>query len=577
MKRHAATLFAAALAAGCVERALPLPEGAPDLGAPDDLLAPGPDLSAAVDLSVADLPQPPDLPAPFDLAPPPLRLLAPLSTSTVTSRRPTLRWLGGSAAARVELCRDRACTQSLGTTTVDAARRRARPDIPLGRGPAFWRVRDGATVTPVWEFFVGARDAAVDNSYGTTLDLNGDGYADFAVGAMGFGNGQGIGNAYLYLGGAAGLPRAPSVTLPGVDPPPDWVSVWQVASAGDLDGDGFGDVVVSSIPWIGSTRMQSGVARVYFGGPAALRSSTPIVLRGPSVQYQFGRSVGGAGDVNGDGYGDLLVTSLNTPSPFFVFLGGPDGVTQSRVLQISPPTQNIGFAAAAGDFNGDGYGDIVIGADQATLGNGLNVGRVYVWFGGPNGLSAPTSIESPSQALNQFGWAVAAADVDGDGYCDVVARHAGNGNTAYVFAGGPAGVATTPTRSFSIESSLIYTYNILALAGDVDDDGRDDLLFGAQTGGGRIKLYLSGPQTVRDVVGASNTFGWSIAGGGDVDRDGHEEVLVGAAVSGAGQVWVFPGSATGPQQGDMGAPPLVLNSGVDGGDLYFGSWVAGRR
>src|SRR5262249_39138646 len=115
------------------------------------------------------------------IAPP--RLVAPLSTATVTSQTPTLRWAlpEGVGGAQIEICRHRACTRSVGTFSAPGPRGTAPH---LDAGVYFWRARGthagavGTLTSAVWQFRVGARSAAVDTSWGTTPDVNGDGYDD---------------------------------------------------------------------------------------------------------------------------------------------------------------------------------------------------------------------------------------------------------------------------------------------------------------------------------------------------------------------------------------------------------------
>src|SRR5581483_3712440 len=109
------------------------------------------------------------------------RLIAPLSTATVTSQRPTLRWVlaAGTDGAHVDICRDRACTKTV--TSFDVVGPFAAPRSALPSGVLFWRAFGrsagaiGTTPSPTWEMFVGARSATVDTSWGTTPDVNGDG------------------------------------------------------------------------------------------------------------------------------------------------------------------------------------------------------------------------------------------------------------------------------------------------------------------------------------------------------------------------------------------------------------------
>ena len=178
--------------------------------------------------------------------PPAPRLIAPLSTATVTSKRPTLRWVlaGGTDGAHVEICRDRACTMTI--TAFDADGANGAPPDPLPSGVLFWRVfgrrvdTTGTTPSATWEMTVGARSAPIVASWGTTPDVNGDGFADVLVGAVGGGYGD-AGRAYVYLGGQGGPAQSPATILTG-DAPGRYFG-GSVASAGDVNGDGFADVV----------------------------------------------------------------------------------------------------------------------------------------------------------------------------------------------------------------------------------------------------------------------------------------------------------------------------------------------
>lgn len=147
------------------------------------------------------------------------RLIYPLSTTTVTSRRPMLHWElpAGASAVQVDLCATRACSSTIATVMLDGTATNGVPTTDLPKGIVYWRVRAmvGASsgFSSTWEFNVGARSAATNRSWGTILDVNGDGYADLAVGAPNAAGGSG--KVYVFHGSAAGLATSPNTTITG--------------------------------------------------------------------------------------------------------------------------------------------------------------------------------------------------------------------------------------------------------------------------------------------------------------------------------------------------------------------------
>jgi hypothetical protein len=496
---------------------------------------------------------------------PPPRAIAPLSTATVTSELPILRWslVGGDDGAVVEICRDRACTMSVLSFTAKGTS--GVPTTALTGGLYYWRLRGtlngavGSKTSPTWEFFVGARSAPVNTSWGTTLDVNGDGLADVIVGAPEASNRTGA--AYVYLAGSGGVSITPTTLASPAGPSGAFGS--SVASAGDVNGDGFADVIVGAL----AANAYVGAAYVYLGGLGGL-STTPITLSSPSgPSGLFGASVASAGDVNGDGFADVIVGAPGTGVGAYIYLGSASGpLTMPLVLQ--PPGRAAAFGesvASAGDVNGDGFADVIVGAPQTTD------GAVYIYLGKAVGISrTPEVLTAPGnpQSLDFGNFAASAGDVNGDGFADVVVgSSAYGGNGVYVYLGGAGGLSMAPTA--------LPNGHSVASAGDVNGDGYGDVVLGSAASGSGGFAYLGGigglsqtPEILTVPSGPLSTPGYSVAGAGDVNGDGFADVLVGAPSSGAGGVYVFLGAA-----GGLSPMPSLVVTGPSPG-TGFGASVA---
>ena len=215
------------------------------------------------------------------------------------------------------------------------------------------------------------------------------------------------GGVYVYLGGRR--PRSAVATPPG--PRRGQRLRLAVASAGDVNGDGYGDVVVGAT---GKLRY------IYFGSAAGIRTAPSETLVGPDIGSGFGDAVAGAGDVNGDGYADVVVGA-----PAYRRLATAAHPHLSRQRRRRPTASgtrrrhihgadHLSSRSLAADVNGDGYGDLLVGA--------MGENRFFVYFGGASGLARvpDQTLLGPSGTAGQdFPLPVSAAgDVNGDGYAD---------------------------------------------------------------------------------------------------------------------------------------------------------------
>jgi hypothetical protein len=471
---------------------------------------------------------------------------------------------------------------------MDVTGANGRPIADLPTGVVFWRAasRAGGTVgalkSETWELYVGARSSPIDGSWGTVLDVNGDGLADVAVGAS-YAN-DGVGQLRLYRGRPAGLSTSADWILGSPDG--DGGSFGEsVASAGDVNGDGFADVIVSDPVWNGST----GRVHLYLGGPGGLASSGTALSSPDGPGGSVGVAVASAGDVNGDGYADVAIGAPGSGDPssvghVHVFYGGPTGLSTVPSLSlVGPPGGQFGYSlAGAADLNGDGFPDLAIAE--------LSTSRIHVFGGSASGVVSPAAISlaAPStSAGGSFGFSVAAADVDGDGYLDLVAGDAQD--YAYVYPGGASGLGSTPSLAIygpgHASCGIADGFGMsVANAGDVNGDGYTDVIVGAPYTYDSTTLLPFGGASVflgsdAGLIIASWThlcggpenqyYGGCVAGVGDVNGDGYGDVAVSDPYfRGTGYVAIFAGSDAGTT-----TSASASLSDPDAGNLQLGASV----
>ncbi|MEO0083252.1 MAG: T9SS type A sorting domain-containing protein [candidate division WOR-3 bacterium] len=211
--------------------------------------------------------------------------------------------------------------------------------------------------------------------------------------------------------------------------------------SGDFNGDGFSDIVIQSalLPYPGIDR-----AEIFYGG---LQFDTiPDIIIQSDTSWGFIRTKG-IGDINGDGFDDLgLGSQLGVPAAYgsvYIYLGGNpmDTICDYHIVGEGG---SFGQAVGSGDVNGDGYSDLIVGAYLARVNGGhIGPGRVYIYFGGPNFNTIPDVILNGGHCndLEGFGSTVAGGgDVNGDGISDVIVGAGNFGNIIqgriYIYFGG---------------------------------------------------------------------------------------------------------------------------------------------
>lgn len=360
-------------------------------------------------------------------------------------------------------------------------------------------------------------------------DVNGDGFDDLVVAAP---RDDEEGRLYLFLGSALGVSGSPTTTLQG-DYGGEFGTV--VSDAGDVNGDGFGDVIVASPDY------ESSFVRVYLGSAAGL-DRTPGYENDGSI-YDVGTSLSSAMDVNGDGYDDVLIgTGKCWAHCWEAYYGRVDVVPGSAVgpedqgwsISGDSPETAVGYeVSGAGDVDGDGFDDVMVGAT--------------VYRGGPTGVDFASPL--PLAIASSFAAAAGVGDANGDGFTDVLGTTSG---AAALYLG--SGAADF-SAALEFGATGDYLGAALASAGDVNGDGYEDVIVGTDPhrgDGSRALVYLGSAFGIASAANvelsgsAGDHFGFAVAGAGDVNGDGYDDVVIGAYGSGdGGAVYVYLGSDAG--------------------------------
>jgi hypothetical protein len=402
----------------------------------------------------------------------------------------------------------------------------------------------------------GSRDAAVDVAAradatdgpaadaerppAASRDVNGDGFDDLVIGAPGLLGGT----ARVFLGGAAAALDATSdgtLLASGVS-----------LALVDFNGDGFADMVAGT-PADGVGGLEAGRVDVFFGAAGAVVDGEADWTVTGAAGDRFGFAVAGAGDLNGDGFGDLVAgapgDTLTLAGRALVFLGGldPDETADATLLGAAAG-DGFGWAVAGvPDADGDGFDDVLVGAPEAGGTMTVGDGAVQLYRGGPGEAFDPTADATWTGAAEELGTSVLGLDdVDGDGLGDFAAgaprAASGVGRVAVWFGASP--IDTTADGDVPSPDAAAAFFGASLGGGDFDGDGHNDLSVGSQFAG-RVDVYLGAAGTSFDVARDAFVMGASTSGVaaavGDANGDGFDDLAIG--LPSASEVHVYFGGA----------------------------------
>ena len=404
---------------------------------------------------------------------------------------------------------------------------------------------------------------------------------------------------------------------------------YSVSSADDINGDGIGDIVIGSPLSDPNNQSNAGKTYVVFGKTdsfnqtidiSSLNGTNGFVINGAKAGDESGRSVSNIGDINGDGVDDLAIGAPggigNSLGSAYVIFGSKESNYFSNPIELSNLgskgfeiqgsgfTSNAGWAiSAAGDINGDGIKDLLIGATNPGDNGSETIGESYVIFGKENfdstlnldeqnfGLNDGLIIysynqDNPSDDNNSLGYSVSdAGDINGDGIDDLIIGapyadpNGNNSGSSYVIYGrSEDNPFTDDINLFELDRNdglIINGKNgdksgfSVSKAGDINGDGIGDLIIGAKDGNpdnkesaGRSYVVFGSEDFDSSInlsdldgsngfaingISAGDNSGWSVGALGDINGDGIDDIIVGAnnANSTAGQSYVIYGNDTG--------------------------------
>ncbi|MDP6900003.1 MAG: hypothetical protein QGF94_04120, partial [Candidatus Thalassarchaeaceae archaeon] len=376
-----------------------------------------------------------------------------------------------------------------------------------------------------------------------TGDYNSDGYSDLVYGEPGAGNDTGA--IHVHYGGINGYSSTPDVSIMGTHPDARFGA--SLALVDDVNGDGYDDLLVGAPGEQDSSLNFTGAVHLFTGFPTGLSSTATWTKFGDTNDGQFGSRVAAAGDVDGNGFADVIVSEIgwvgmdNGKGRVHIFYGDTIISPISTTIVGHEDDLNLGWSiTGVGDANGDGYADIVIGSSRAQI-DVSGRGRAQAHYGGLTGINSTANrVWSMDTQWTLFGHTVnELGDIDNDGFDDLAVSEIFN-NSVWIFRGGASGFSQNPYHILSGSNQMGYS---MVPGGDVNDDGIQDYLVGTPgsgSSGGTMKLFPGTNSTeifeatspFYTATGASNQhLGRILSSGGDADRDGTHEFLYASTTS----------------------------------------------
>ena len=339
-----------------------------------------------------------------------------------------------------------------------------------------------------------------------------------------------------------------------------------VDGAGDTNGDGISELLIGS-SGAGATYIADGTDT----GAINLSTSALATLSSSSGYSNAGSSVAGAGDVDGDGFDDVLVGTSYGGAAYLAYgpLSSSLDLEDTGWVFSNDTTADYAsfLVAGLGDIDGDGLADIAIGSPYSSY-SGSYAGAVFIALGsgelaaggGELNLDDTEAVIYGGQQAQYLGFSLdSAGDVNGDGLDDVLVGAGGQSAQSYIFHGpltGALDILDADVRLTGTSSS--FAGRAVSGAGDTNRDGYDDVIIGAYysgAGAGAAYLFrgpLTGALNVLDadaqLTGISTSYaGYAVSGAGDIDGDGGSDLLVGApyASAYAGKAYLVSGTVSG--------------------------------